>query len=126
MSEIHRILFEPTTIGSIHVKNRYAMGPMGPLGMSTAEGGWNQRGIDYYVRRAAGGIGLIITGVSQVTNPIEHLPSGTLPNPTLSPACFLRTSREMTERVHAHDSRIVLQVGAGFGRVIMPVVLRPG
>ena len=57
MSEIHRILFEPTTIGSIHVKNRYAMGPMGPLGMSTAEGGWNQRGIDYYVRRAAGGIG---------------------------------------------------------------------
>ena len=52
MSEIHRILFEPTTIGSIHVKNRYAMGPMGPLGMSTAEGGWNQRGIDYYVRRA--------------------------------------------------------------------------
>lgn len=126
MSEIHRILFEPTTIGSIHVKNRYAMGPMGPLGMSTAEGGWNQRGIDYYVRRAAGGIGLIITGVCQVTNPIEHLPSGTLPNPTLSPASFLRTSREMTERVHAHDSRIVLQVGAGFGRVIMPVVLRQG
>jgi len=32
----------------------------------------------------------------------------------------------MTERVHAHDSRIVLQVGAGFGRVIMPVVLRQG
>ncbi|MCU7481589.1 pyridine nucleotide-disulfide oxidoreductase [Cutibacterium acnes PA20B] len=126
MSEIHRILFEPTTIGSIHVKNRYAMGPMGPLGMSTAEGGWNQRGIDYYVRRAAGGIGLIITGVCQVTNPIEHLPSGTLPNPTLSAASFLRTSREMTERVHAHDSRIVLQVGAGVGRVIMPVVLRRG
>ncbi|NCU16013.1 2-enoate reductase, partial [Lactobacillus paracasei] len=61
-----------------------------------------------------------------MTNPIEHLPSGTLPNPTLSPASFLRTSREMTERVHAHDSRIVLQVGAGFGRVIMPVVLRQG
>ena len=32
----------------------------------------------------------------------------------------------MTERVHAHDSRIVLQVGAGVGRVIMPVVLRRG
>ena len=34
VSEIHRILFEPTTIGSIHVKNRYAMGPMGPLAVS--------------------------------------------------------------------------------------------
>ena len=36
MSEIHRVLFEPTTIGSIHVKNRYAMAPMAPFGMSTA------------------------------------------------------------------------------------------
>ena len=75
MSEIHRILFEPTTIGSIHVKNRYAMGPMGPLGMSTAEGGWNQRGIDYYVRRAAGGIGLIITGVCPVSYTHLTLPT---------------------------------------------------
>ena len=55
-------MFEPTTVGSIQVKNHYAMGPMAPMGMSTAEGGWSQRGIDYYVRRAAGGIGLIITG----------------------------------------------------------------
>ena len=69
MSEIHRILFEPTTIGSIHVKNRYAMAPMAPFGMSTAEGGWNQRGIDYYVRRAAGGIGLITVSYTHLTLP---------------------------------------------------------
>lgn len=40
------------------------MAPMGPLGLGDSEGGWNQRGIDYYTRRAQGGTGLIITGVT--------------------------------------------------------------
>jgi 2-enoate reductase len=126
MKASHAALFEPTMIGSIGVKNRYAMAPMGPLGLSTAEGGWNQRGIEYYATRARGGIGLIITGVCQVTNPAESVPPGMMPNPVQSPGNFIRTSRELTERVHAFDSKIVLQVGAGFGRVIVPSVLGPG
>ncbi|WP_028709694.1 FAD-dependent oxidoreductase [Propionicicella superfundia] len=126
MKPHHAVLFQPTTIGSIHVKNRYAMAPMGPLGLATAEGGWNQRGIEYYTTRARGGIGLIITGVCQVTNPADNVPTGMLPNPVQSPGNFIRTSRELTERVHAFDAKIVLQVGAGFGRVIVPSVLRPG
>lgn len=126
MKASHAALFEPTKIGSIGVKNRYAMAPMGPLGLSTAEGGWNQRGIEYYVTRARGGIGLIITGVCQVTNPADNVPTGMMPNPVQSPGNFIRTSRELTERVHAFDSKIVLQVGAGFGRVIVPSVLGPG
>lgn len=119
-------LFEPARIGSIAVKNRYAMGPMGPLGLATAGGGWNRRGIEYYVRRAQGGVGLIITGVCQVTNPAEHLPAGMIPNPVLSPAEFLSTSRELTERVHAYGAKIVLQAGAGFGRVIVKGMIPPG
>jgi len=126
MTTSHARLFEPTTIGSLRVKNRYAMAPMGPLGLATAEGGWNQRGIEYYTARARGGIGMIITGVCQVTNPAEDLPSGLMPNPVLSPAHFLATSRELTERIHAYDSSIVLQAGAGFGRVVMPAVISPG
>jgi len=119
----HPELFEPTRVGSIEVKNHYAMGPMGPLGFSTAEGGWNQRAIEFYATRARGGIGLIITGVCQVTNPADGVPPGLIPNPTLSPGLFLTTSRDLTERVHAYDAKIVLQVGAGFGRVIIPGVL---
>ena len=44
------VLFEPVRIGKLEIKNRFAMAPMGPLGLSDSEGGWNQRGIDYYVR----------------------------------------------------------------------------
>ena len=47
-------LFTPVKIGSLTVKNRFAMAPMGPLGLSDSEGGFNQRGIDYYVERAKG------------------------------------------------------------------------
>lgn len=126
MSQKYPELFSPTVIGSIPVKNRYAMGPMGPLGFGTATGGWNQRGIEYYAARAKGGIGLIITGVCQVVNPAEHTPSGLMPNPSLNPGSFLSTSRELVERVHAYDSKIVLQAGAGFGRVIVPAAVAPG
>lgn len=119
----HPELFEPTRIGSIEVKNRYAMGPMGPLGFATSEGGFNERSIEYYVARARGGIGLIITGVCQVDNPADGVPSGLIPNPTLSPGLFMTTARDLTERVHAYGAKIVLQAGAGFGRVITPAVL---
>ena len=122
----HAPLFQPTRIGSIEVRNRYAMGPMGPLGFSTADGGWNPRAIEFYTTRARGGIGLIITGVCPVVNPADGLPLGLIPNPTHSPGLFLTTSRDLTERVHAYGSRIVLQVGAGFGRVLMPSLIGPG
>ena len=62
MKKQYSILFEPVTIGSCTIKNRFAMAPMGPLGLGDAEGGFNQRGIDYYTERAKGGTGLIITG----------------------------------------------------------------
>ncbi len=41
-------LFEQVKIGSLELKNRFAMAPMGPLGLADAEGGFNQRGIEYY------------------------------------------------------------------------------
>ncbi|MCT1867468.1 FAD-dependent oxidoreductase [Dermabacter sp. p3-SID358] len=126
MSQKYPELFSPTVIGSIPVKNRYAMGPMGPLGFGDANGGWNQRGIEYYSARAKGGIGLIITGVCQVVNAAEKLPGGLMPNPSLNPGVFLSTSRELVERVHAFDSKIVLQAGAGFGRVLVPAAVPPG
>ena len=64
-------LFSPIKIGSITIKNRFAMAPMGPLGLADANGGWNQRGIDYYVERAKGGTGLIITGVTFFDQVVE-------------------------------------------------------
>ena len=74
-----RILFSPISIGKVSIKNRFAMAPMGPLGLGDAQGGFNQRGIDYYTARARGGTGLIITGVTFVDNTIEEHGKGQYP-----------------------------------------------
>lgn len=113
-------LFSPIKIGSITIKNRFAMAPMGPLGLADANGGWNQRGIDYYVERAKGGTGLIITGVIFFDQVVEKQDPTTVPNPLYKPVNFVKTSREMTERIHAYGSKIFLQLSGGFGRVTIP------
>lgn len=116
-------LFTPVKVGSITIKNRFSMGPMGPLGLSDAEGGWNQRGIDYYTERAKGGTGLIITGVTFSDCEVETQSMPNCPNSTYNPVHFVRTSKEMTERVHAYGAKIFLQMSGGFGRVTIPTNL---
>ena len=79
----HKILFDKINVRGMELKNRFAMAPMGPLGLGDANGGFNQRGIDYYTERAKGGTGLIITGVTFADNdggrarhaqlPLRHL-----------------------------------------------------
>ncbi|MBQ1400669.1 MAG: FAD-dependent oxidoreductase [Lachnospiraceae bacterium] len=116
-------LFTPVKIGKLELPNRYAMAPMGPLGLGDCEGGWNQRGVDYYTRRAQGGVGLIITGVTFSDCEVEKPSFPNTPNSTYNPVQFVRTSREMTERVHAYGSKIFLQMSGGFGRVTIPTNL---
>lgn len=117
------ILFTQVEIGKVSIKNRFAMAPMGPLGLGDEQGGFNQRGIDYYTARARGGTGLIITGVTFVDNTIEEHGMPNCPNSTYNPVQFVRTAREMTERVHAYNARIFLQMSGGFGRVTIPTNL---
>lgn len=119
----YNLLFTPVTIGKTVVKNRFSMAPMGPLGLGDNQGGFNQRGIDYYTARAKGGVGLIFTGVTFVDNEIEEHGMPNCPNSTYNPVQFVRTSREMTERVHAYNAKIFLQMSGGFGRVTIPTNL---
>ena len=119
----YKNLFTPVKIGSVTIKNRFAMAPMGPLGLADSEGGFNQRGIDYYTERAKGGTGLIITGVTFSDCKVETQSMPNCPNSTYNPVHFIRTGREMTERVHAYGSKIFLMMSAGFGRVTIPTNL---
>jgi 2-enoate reductase len=123
MTYQYQKLFEPVKIGSLEVKNRFAMAPMGPLGLADADGGFNQRGIEYYTARARGGTGLIITGVTFVDNTVEEHGMPNVPCSTHKPFHFIRTAREMTERIHAYDAKIFLQLSGGFGRVTIPTNL---
>lgn len=110
----YKNLFTPFQIGKCRIKNRFALAPMGSLGLGDCEGGWNQRGIDYYTRRAQGGTGLIITGVTFSDCKVETQSLPNVPNSTYNPVQFVRSSREMTEQVHAYNSKIFLMMSGGF------------
>lgn len=120
MNSRYQKLFTPMQIGNVVVKNRFVMAPMGPLGLSDALGGWNERGKEYYTMRAKGGTGLIITGVTFVDDEVEEHGLGAVASPTHNPVAFVRSSKEMTERVHAYGAKIFLQMSGGFGRVTIP------
>ena len=64
-------LFEPIKIGKVEIKNRIAMSPMSVFGLITLGGAHSPQAINYYIERARGGTGLIITGIVKVENEIE-------------------------------------------------------
>ena len=112
-------LFEPVKIGPVEIKNRVAMAPMGIVGLVNSEGSLTQRGIEYYIERARGGVGLIITGVHKVESELEFMAGAAV----ISRACVAPFS-ELSEAVHALGAKIFVQLTAGFGRVANPSRLR--
>ena len=71
-------LFEKTQIGSMRLKNRIVMGPMGTTG--EADGAYTMDGVYYFEERAKGGCGLIITGANVVSTKYEPRPCTELSN----------------------------------------------
>lgn len=119
-----RELFTGIRIGNVEVKNRLAMAPMGAFGLVDMQGCYNQRAIDYYVERAKGGTGLLISSVTKVENTVDSLIDGFLPCTDIDPARFVLTASEMTERVHAYGTKMFLQLSMGFGRVMAPALAK--
>ena len=113
-------LFEPVNIGKVTVKNRIAMAPMEIIGMINPDGSIMQRAIDYYIERAKGDVGLIISGLFKVENDIDPLVYG---QPLVSSAA-LPSFAELSEAVHSFGAKIFIQLTAGYGRTASPSELR--
>lgn len=111
-------LFEPITIGNLTIKNRTSMAPMGLVCYADDNGGFNEEAQDYYIERAKGGVGLIITGICPVN--YNEVPNNAAPCPTVNPLMFNKSTAPMIEKVHAYDSKIFLQLTGGLGRSAMP------
>lgn len=112
-------LFEPISIGKVEIRNRIAMAPMAIGGLTTPDGGFGQRAIDYYVERAKGGVGLIITAAALIDSETEIFPRSTL-SVAHNRDHFIETASELTQKIHAQGARIFVQLTAGVGRVAAP------
>ena len=120
MNSKYSRLFEPFNIGNVEIKNRFVMAPMGTVQTCTADKALSLETVEYYVRRARGGVGLIITGCHPATVDIEGINYNFFPSPTFNPKKYVETATELTDRVHSFGTKIFMQIGAGFGRSIMP------
>lgn len=104
------MLFERTRIGQVKLRNRLVLAPMGTRG--DVDGGYDPRNIEYFRMRAAGGAGLIITGLNMVSQRFETRANNCLES-------FFHVDRLglLVDKVHQEGSKILIQIGPGLGRV---------
>lgn len=98
-------LFTPIKIGTMEVKNRIVMPPMGTL-YPTSSGRVNSRLKDYYQTRAAGGVGLIVVEFCSVSREGKPFPAmlGIYENK------FIPGLKELVEVIHEHGAKASIQL----------------
>jgi len=98
-------LFSPFTVGNLRLKNRIVMGAMG-TNFGNEDGTIAERAINYYVERAKGGAGLIITESS----PTSQLGRHRLRCIGAFDDRFIPGLRRLVDAVHDHGAAIALQL----------------
>ncbi len=101
-------LFSPGTIGTMSVRNRVVMPPMG-TNYATWTGAVTDRLIDYHAERARGGVGLITVEFSYVhpTGRISYYALG-VHEDALVPGL-----RRLTDAIHSEGAKASIQIAHG-------------
>lgn len=94
-------LFEPLQIGTMVLKNRVIMAPMG-TGYANEDGTVSQRLIDYYARRAAGGVSMIVLEHHMV----HPSATGVGPELRLDDDRFIPGQARLVEALHRHGVKV--------------------
>ena len=108
-------LGRPLQIGSISVKNRFCMAPVGGGQHHLPGGGLKDETIQYLVERAKGGFGLIFTGAIAADHVVDPY-TGVGPSILQNPDAFKFTATELNERANAYGTKIFAQITMGLGR----------
>ncbi|MBM4763180.1 FAD-dependent oxidoreductase [Bacillus sp. B15-48] len=109
-------LLERGRIGNLYLKNRMVMAPMGTFS-ENRDGYPSKAQIDYYEARAKGGVGMVIIEGQYVTNKTD---------PWIDYITTADTDEQMkgwsllAEAIHAHGSKMCLQLSCGLGRNAFP------
>ncbi|WP_367065220.1 FAD-dependent oxidoreductase [Oryzisolibacter sp. LB2S] len=106
MANPYASLLQPGRIGSLELRNRIALAPMGE-NFGGLDGHATERTQAYYEARARGGAGLVILGTTAVS-----WPSGTSEPHQLgiSKDEFIPTLAEVVRRIHAHGAKAAIQI----------------
>ena len=109
MSNPYASLLQPGRIGTLDIRNRIIMAPMGS-NFAETDGTCGERIQAYYEARAKGGAGLLTMGVCSVAFPHG---TGEPYQVGISRDDFIPGLAALTERVHRHGAKIALQLHHG-------------
>lgn len=115
----YKNLMSPLKVGTITLKNRLAVAPLGsPKLLAGPKGEYNDNAIEYLIERAKGGFGLIVLGnvVGDMEADKPNVVDGQIP-PAYAPSTWKESATRLTERIHVYGCKIFMQIGMGRGRM---------
>ena len=116
MSTRYPALSSPFNIGKVTVKNRFVMAPLTTGSyLDQATGAFSKEGIEYFVRRAEGGMGLLQSGALTTDTKVDH-DSGLGTSFMTNPYAFMVSSDAILRRIEAYDAKMFIQLTVGLGR----------
>ena len=123
MNPKYKALFEPITLGSMTAKNRIFMMAMGihTVKHVNEDGSYTRCGADYFIERAKGGIGAIVTGVVQVQSMFDKV-KDSANDVTSNEESFVENSKYLIDNMKKYDCRAILQLTGGMGRNKVPAI----
>ncbi len=98
-------LFNPISIGTMEVKNRIVMAPMA-TNLASPDGEVSEALIIYHTVRAQGGVGLITTGDTIISESAKYIRQGL----GLFDDRFIPGWHKLTEAVHSYGAKIAPQL----------------
>lgn len=111
MNSKYKHLTNPITIGSVTIKNRMFIAPMDTGFGNNEYGGFTQAGIDYFVRRAEGGFGLLFSGGTNGDCVVDGC-DGILNHPEE----FVEQGRQLNEKIAKFGAKMFIQLSMNVGR----------
>ena len=112
-------LFEPLNLGFVSIKNRFVMGSM-HTGLEDSVKNFSKLAA-FYEERAAGGVGLIVTGGFSPNRTGWFLPFSS----KLTTQSEMSSHKQITERVHSAGGLIALQILHAGRYAIHPFLAAP-
>jgi 2,4-dienoyl-CoA reductase-like NADH-dependent reductase (Old Yellow Enzyme family)/thioredoxin reductase len=100
-------LFEPTNIGEMEVKNRIVMPAMTTV-FANESGAVTERLVNYFVERAKGGVGLIVTDAACIDYPQGKIGHAT--QLRVDHDKFIPGLNDLVKMVHRYGAKIALQL----------------
>lgn len=113
MAGKYDILFTPMQVGKVEIKNRIVMCAMGGSHFIKPDGTFHEGVATYYIERAKGGTGLIVSGLTGVQ---DMSGAGTWFHD--NGEVFIPAAKRMMDKIHSYGTKMFVQLGAGMGRVL--------